>query len=524
MILSFVPARHCVLTALAAVLLLPALAAADTFVERANALYATIRQNNRSDLILLPVVASMEAPPAAVSDPEKAMLLPATSSSWEAASTWATAEPQQAVLEALTRAAHSESRLERKGFGQPYGVDAVASGPDGIALVRAGLYTELGDPPMLAAAKFLYLPALDNVAALVHVEATRRAHENDIEGAIDVLVDWLFFARQMADREFFKESRWGLRQMTSALERIRDVAYYDSRTQRTLKVEQIMNMLERLRADHLDLNCDRMSFPQADKIAADHIVALTFTRRGGTNSQFAPILARLSAHEYPLRLFGEAAAWDQYAKLHANWFDTTEQLDRVYDDWRSRWPLDPFDPRQSLKTDYSKTGKTRFAAIFAIIPDMHVLINDRQVVRAHVAGTNTALGILGFSIRNGNFPPDASSIRPRFVPALLPDPYNSSRARPPLEYFVPIRDQRFGPREDPRPHTVNVITRDGEYNFQVRIGQDQFILYSVGPDGRKSWATIVSDEPAKDAVGDLILWPPAVALLRQRLVETGALK
>lgn len=524
MTVSFAHVRQMALAALAVAIVLPLQTIADTYVDRANALYATIRPQNRSDLILLPVVARMDQPPAAVSDPEKAMLLPTTAAAWQAARDWAAAAPQVAVLEALHRAAHSESPTELKGFGQPYGVDAVSAGPEGIALVRAGLYTELGDPPMLAAARFLYLPALENVACLVHVEATRRAYEGDLDGATAVLIDWLFFARQMADREFFTEARWGLRQMTAALERLRDVVYQDFRGQRRLKVDQVLAILERLRAESVDLGADRMVFPRANKIGAEHIVALTFTPRAGANEQFASVLARLSANEHPMRLFAEAAAWEQRAQMHANWFDTTERLERVYADWSSRWPLDPFDPRHNLKTDYETTPKARFALIHAALPDMSVLVNDRQVVRAHLAGTRMSLGILGFYYRNGNFPPDISSIRPHFVRTIEPDPFNRARTRPPLEYFVPIRDQRVGAREQAQPHTVNVVTRDAQYNFQVRIGDDQFILYSVGPDGQKGWATIVSDEPAKGTMGDLLLWPPTLSLLRQRLIEDRSLR
>ena len=107
------------------------------------------------------------------------------------------------------------------------------------------------------------------------------------------------------------------------------------------------------------------------------------------------------------------------------------------------------------------------------------------------------------------------------------DPYNSDRARgkvPPLEYFVPIRDQTFGTREDPKPHEMNVIPRGGGLNFQVKIDKDQFIIYSVGPDGAKAWAKDVSGEPERNAVGDLLIWPPITSLMRQRLEEMGQLK
>src|SRR5690606_30185508 len=99
----------------------------------------------------------------------------------------------------------------------------------------------------------------------------------------------------------------------------------------------------------------------------------------------------------------------------------------------------------------------------------------------------------------------------------------ANRKEPPLEYFVPIRDQTFGPREEPGPYEINVVTTAGQ-NFQVRIGQDQFVLYSVGPNGIKDYARNVSGEPARGQVGDLLLWPPVTSLIRQRLIETGALR
>jgi len=64
----------------------------------------------------------------------------------------------------------------------------------------------------------------------------------------------------------------------------------------------------------------------------------------------------------------------------------------------------------------------------------------------------------------------------------------------------------------------------GDQNFQVKVGSDQFVLYSVGPNGAKDWARDVSGEPAKGAIGDLLIWPPITSLLRQRQVETGVLK
>ncbi len=502
-------------------------AQADEYVDSVNRLYSQIRPEHRSDLILLPALAAMQAPPAVASDAAKAMLLPHGSSGWSAAEEWAMGEPQRAVLAALTKAtAHTQM-----AFGQPYGADALAASSEGIEMIQQGLYTELGDPPLLAAAKFLYRPRLDQAAALVNVEATRLSAEGKVDEAIKLLGDWLFFSRQMADREFYEEARWGLRSMIAAFERIRDVAYTDFRSgKQSLTIEQIMTVLDRLRTEDGYLMGDRLTFPAANRVAADQVVARTFVNRGGVNANtFGQTMARLASTQRPLRLFSEAARWDDVGRAHANWFDTTAQVGKVYEDWTARWPLDPFDPRQTMVPDYDRTSDSKYAVIKTLIPDMGVLFNDRQILRSQLVGTRNSLGVLAFYLRNKNFPPTLASIRPIFVKVIEADPFNPDpeRARgklPPLEYFVPIRDQRFGDREEPRPHEINVVTGGGMDNFQVSISEDQFVLYSVGPDGRKNWARDVSGEPAKNMIGDLLLWPPVTSLVRQRLIETNQLR
>jgi hypothetical protein len=507
-----------VLVALAA----PAPVRADEFIDRVNAAYKDIAPQKRSDLVLLAAVAKMQPPPASVSDIGKAMVLPKGASGWEAAEAWAKGETQKAVLDALAKVTKDESMA----FGQPYGADALAnSGTDGIALVQAGLYTDLGDPPMLAAARFLYLGSLEGVGSLVNVEATRLAGEGKVVDAIDLLTNWLYFSRQMADRRFFQECRWGVRSMIATLDRIRDVAYGDFRSANpTLKAEQITPILDRLKTDDGYLMGDRLAFPDANYIAAQQAVAMTFATKSGPGPNFGQTMARLATTKRPLRLFDEAARWDTAAKSHADTIDTTKRIDAVFGDWAARWRLSFFDRLNSNTPEYDQTSGTKFSLVKTIIPDMGVLFNDRQVLRTQLIGTRDALALVAYREAFGNFPPDVSSVRPRFLKALEPDPFNPDvRSDFPLMYFVPIRDQRFGEREEPRPHEMNVVTGQSG-NFKVRIGQDQFILYSVGPDGRKDWAKDVSGEPARGAFGDLLIWPPVTSLLRQHLQETGQIK
>jgi hypothetical protein len=501
---------------------------ADEFTDRANELYRPISASKRSDVILLPLIAKMQPPPAVVGTLEKAAMLPAASPSFKAAADWAAGEPQQAVITALEKITKEENPVEAFAFGQPYGADAVAGGgPDGIAMIEAKLYTDLGDPPMLAGARFLYLPALDRVACLVNVEATRQAAAGDFDKALGVLINWLYFSRSMADRAFFQEARWAWKMMIASADRVRDVVYTDFRVGgHKITNEQLMAVLQRTRSDGY-LNTDHIFFPRANVIAGDQVVAKCFIPRGGTNEAvFGSTMARLAATERPLRLFAEAARWNEVASAHANWFDTTKQLAGIDADLRRRWSLDAFDPLLRSLTDYERMDKGKYAVLAAIYPDMTVLFNDRQNLRAQLVGTRMALGIMAFQNRSKNWPPDIASIRPTWVKVIEADPFNPDRAGgklPPLEFFVPIRDQKFGPREDPKPHEINVVV-GGHQNFKSKVGQDQFVLYSIGPDASKDWAKNVYSEPPKNAIGDLLIWPPVASLLRQRMIEQGEIK
>lgn len=511
---------------------LPMPARADDFVDRVNAFYATIRPERRSDVVFLPAIAAMTPPPEAASTPRKAMLLPAGSAAWSAAEAWAAAPPQQAVIAALDRITAEEDPHEAMAFGQPYGVEALATSPEGIALIRAGLYTELGDPPMLAAARFLYLPALDRVACLVHVEATRRAAAGKVAESLDLLVDWVFFCRQMMDREFFREVRWAMTTMVAGLERLRDIMYVDFRSGSPgLSSSRLAEVLDRIREEGGYLQIARNILPRGDCMAAEQVVTRTFVARGGPDpATFPTTMARLTSTEHPLRLFSESARWKTLVALSADWLDTTEQLRRVCNDWETRWTLNYFDPILAVPSAHERLNRVRYAALDAALPDMGVLFTERQVIDAQLVGTRNALGLVAFYYNNRNFPLHLAAIRPTYIRDLGSDPFNNRsrdvQGKPTLEFFVPIRDtrDRFGPRDTPRPHEINVFTPGGEFNFKTRVGEDQFILYSVGPNGAKEWAENATGTPVRDSIGDLLLWPPAVSLYREELQRTGRLR
>lgn len=517
-------------------------AVADDKVDQVNALYQGIPQNKRSDLILLPALIGIQPPPAILtsyrlassrdSASERiAMLVPAGSEHWAELEAWAMAPTQRAALDALKAATADDKSGQYMAFGQPYGIDAVSSSLD---LVKANLYTELGDPPILAAAKFQLidpttpgLAPMDRLVALGHIEATRLAAAGKMDESIEVVASLVHVGRQFAGRAFVVEADWGLRRMISGLQRIRDIAYTDFNGKKLLDDVKLAAMVRRLDDQAALLRSGRLTFPQGDRFAAEQVVSLVFIERGGPNAQFASTMAHLGATQFPLRLFSEQAKWQNVAASHHNWFDTTEALNRVANDWTSRWGLSPFDKRMSEPFAYESLNGQQDAVLLAVFNrNTKELYGDRQMLQTEAVGTRAALAVLAFTAKNKQFPPLLASLRPRFLPELDADPYNPNRehgAIPPLEYFVPIRDQTFGPREDPKPHRINVVVLSGK-NFDVAIDQTQFVLYSVGPDGVRSWAKNVREDARDFYPGDYLIWPPTISLQRQHLLETGDIK
>lgn len=491
------------------------------FVSRVNALYADIPAAKRSDTILLPALAAMETPPASIRDLNRARLLVPEMQAWKEASEWGMKPPQRAAIEALKKATEPQASGSPMAWGQPYGVASVT--PD---MVRSRLYTELGDPPLLSGAQFLYLSKLDELAILANIEATRLQSDGKANEAIEIMGRSLVLGRQIADRQFFREARWGLLGMLRSLERIRDIAYVDFRGKRVLSREQLGNAIKRL-DDKGELRVDRILFPKGDMMGAEQAIALVMVPRGGVNDRtFSTMMATLSTSEQPLRLFSEAASWKSAGSSHADWFSTTEEARKLSDDYNKRWPLEWFHTLNSLPFERSKMDPATYAVLASTVPDMSELFNLRQAVRTEIVGTRAALAIVGFYYARKSFPPKLSSIAPEWMERLDIDPFNptlNSGNRPPLEYFVPMRDQPRDPKADPQPYEINIVSDDG-VNFSIKLRDDTAVIYSWGADNRRGWAERVQNTVEKAPDVDYLIWPSVLSLYRQHLSEIGELK
>ena len=503
---------------------------ADEWVDKANEPFRSIKPELRSDTIILPLLAKLTDAPGQFAKPAMAALIPASSDSFKAAAEWAQQDPQKAVLEGLTKVTTDDTKIDwRKGFafGQPYGAQDVD--PD---MYNLGMYTELGEPPTLAGAKILYLPTFTRLESLAHVEATRLAAEGKVVEALEVLVRFTHFARQIADRLFYAEQAWAYDAMIRSVERLRDVVYVSVRspsqtpTTTPLTPDILRTVLRRLKDRNGLIGVDRLKLPEAERFAMRQIVSRIFEPEGGPNADFSRTLARLGALKHPLRLFSEMAKWDAVSAAHADERRTRLFTDNVYNDWATRWELSPFDAKLKLQGDYQKMDKVRYAALDAMMGDISTLFPQRWRLQGELVGTRMGLAHAAYVLAQKVNAIDYTSIRTRILvdPAqgdsLDIDPFSSQKAN--LGFFVPMRDTKVQGVLPVKRYTIRVFVPGGEVSFDKLLGDDGFVLYGRGPDGddtRVGRATqMINDEK-----GDFLMWPPVISLHREWLDAQGRL-
>lgn len=518
----------CVMGVLSAAggLLVPASATrADEFVDRVNAPFKQIPDDKRSDTVLLPLLAAMDAAPDEVNTQARAALLGSKGPGWAQASAWAQKPAQKAVIDALDKVTKEEDRLKAYAFAQPYGAEAMGAEKGALDLIAKGLYTELGEPALLGAARFGYMPALEQAGVLMHVEASRRLDEGDWTGAAKVMTDWVFFARQIADRPFIREKKWAIESMRLGLERVRDLVYVDSRAEKkSADPAKVRELIARLRERRGFLLLDRVTLPEGDFIAGEQMVSLVMTPGAGPNpDRFGRYMARTGAAERPLRLFSSSAYWDSAAAEHANSRETKAMLDGIHLDWGKRWQLSPFDRLVQTVTDYRRRVATspKFSMLNASYRDVDQLFPLRQELRTELAGTRMALGVYGFLLRQKSLPPGLEATRPAYIDVIDKDPY--SKRGGDLRYFVAQRDTPKDEQGQPKPHVIKVFPPAPASSFEVPLGPDQFVIFSVGPDDAADFA-LLSTQGRANVRGDYLLFPPMVSLFRQRLIDTDQLK
>lgn len=499
-------------------------ARADAYKDRVNQTFRGVAADKRSDAVLLPLLAKLDPAPSTIRTQRDAALHAAEGPGWSDAEAWAQKPAQTAVIDALASITKEEDRSKAHAFAQLYGADIAD-----LDLVSQGLYSELGEPELLAAARHLYLPAIERAGMLVHVEASRLTEAGKTEPAIKLLTDWVFFCRQIADRPFLREKRWGMENMRLGLERIRDVVHTDMRAgKRGMDAERVLDLNKRLRDVRGFLAIDRIRMPEADFIAKEQLISGIMGADGKPSADtFGPLLARAASSERPLRLFSAAAFWDGVRSAHADRKKTLDILAASQADWSKRWELKAFDPiLVSAGTFRRRIATTpEFTALQVGLSDVDGLFALREELRVEAAGTRATLGVYGFWLKFRNLPPGLPSVRPDFVQSVDSDTF--SRTTKNLEFFVPMRDTPKGSDGSPQEHKMIVQSPSGLATFTVPLRDDIFVMYSVGPDdanGNALRATQSYRAKLGEPSGDYVLFPPMISLERQRLLDLNQLK
>lgn len=490
------------------------LAIADEFTDRLNAPFRSVADDQRAENVLMPALANMEEPPSVLAGrADRVLLLTPQSPAWGAARDWATAEPQQAALEALATIAEEENPRRMMQFALPYGINGVNT-----SWVRQGLHGELGDPPTISAAQLGYLDRMQWLESLVHIEATRLASEGEIVRAMEMVFDMAVLGRMMADRMLAEEVIWGMNAMRTAALRLRDLAYVDSKTQNTLTTEDLTAIIERIDMRRGLFRLDRIRMPIGDQIGAEQMARRIFSGSGQPDpSMFPTAMAELAATDRPLRLFSESGRWQEVGEAHASRDQTEQAIRGAYNDWSLRWSADPFDPQFRSPSAYDRLDPSSLAVVRELVPDIDELFVLRRELETELVGTRVALAVRALVIRTGTMPTSLALTRPVYIDELGSDPYNANRRagnQPELQYFVPVRDTVGS-----ELHSMNVIPAE-RTNFRVALGDEQFVVYSVGGNEFDDRAVIVSDS-GLERTGDYLIWPPVLGLLREHLQITG---
>lgn len=494
-------------------------------VARANALYNDIPADKRSDPVLLPALAGLERPPIGVRDPADAQLAMPGTAVWREAESWAMAPAQRAGLEALRAAAEPGAFEVSLAFGLPYGTEGVS--PE---LIRAGVHVELGDPPLLAAADYGYLRLFDRLLSLVHVEVTRLSVAGQANEAIDLLFRLAMLGRQMTAREMIVEVDWGYRVMIDSLSRMRDAAYIDYTGPRAADPRRLYETVQALTFDG-PLALDRLTFPTADRIAAEQLIDLTYRDRGNLSPEaFVQTMARLDSGRRPLRRFAAAGRWSEAAGQQVDGPTIRRSLGEIHDAWTRFWQLPATAAALSQPLPLDEYENGRYAAVVsalrrfdlggvAIEPES--IFDDRGAINLARVATRQALALVCHTYAVGTPPTFLTVVRPRWISEIEFDPFDAPDRVGNVDTFVyrvPQADpRRVGEPGQPPPHEMEVFTRGGE-NFRVRLFNTDFLLYSAGANGADDGGTRVSEDAGSE-FGDYLIWPPVLGLHRRFLEE-----
>jgi len=407
---------------------------------------------------LMEILAELDEPPTIFG----VQFLTTSSPQWNEMRTWAKARNQQHAIERLIELTNPE---DRRLLGLAYS-DAKwhEMGPfSGIAL---------DDGAPLQTLQLLYVLGVQNLNTAISIEAWDRAENGDAEGVSEVMLAWVRLARILLDRETLFEKQASYSFLTTGLERLRDIIY----THPDLySYDEYIALIEALNNDDLELDIVRL--PRGDRLIAMDLIERTMVPEGEADpTKFGLVMAAgATAFGRPLELFARTAEMNRLGASHAGWYQTYDELNKVLGDWWVRWETPDFhDFTLNRPTDFSQLPPNNFRIITQTVGGIEGLFDTRLNALTELFGTRNALAVLAFNARANRLPPNIRAVSPLHIKKLDKDPWsvhprflsgfeaNSPRARfeksVAFKFLVPIRDQRWEPREEKIPYEITVMT------------------------------------------------------------------
>jgi len=397
-------------------------------------------------------------------DPSWSYFMSDSSAGWSGASSWASSEASRRAIDAAIELTDTDEAI---ALGLPYGADGLDPG-----WVEADLANEAGRDGLIHTMSYGYLGGLSDLMLAMSVDAWSAAEASDRERVDSVMLAWVRLARIVADREMSDEKYFAYRMMRTALERFRDIVYthpglYDESAFRGVIGE----------LDNDELGVDLVRLPRGDHLEALQLIERTIEPEGEVDpTKFGVVLAGGSVPESrPLELFARTAEMNTIGAQHAGWYAAYDELNGVLGDWRARWTTpDLHSPILERPSDYSSMDTARFRLIERTVGEIGGLFDERLDTLTELFGTRSAFAVSAFEDRSDSFPPRIHAVSPQFVDELDVDPWSILRrfrrdSGPGItrgrfeksdvfQYFVPIRDQRWGPREEKVPYEITVTT------------------------------------------------------------------
>ncbi len=404
---------------------------------------------------------------------------------WKAVADWAESNPQMAEAILACRG--------RNILGLPYGEEDLDA-----TYREAGLAAVVGFGEGEHRSKFLYLQAMDTIAAFATAEIYRLMEASKVQPALDLAVALNWVLRQLCDRQFLGEKERAIQLLIDALANLRDVMY----RYRDVIDAADLTALAKYDIPALRPDRNRLHVPEGDRIVSEALLEAVFNAADNQADPelFATAFASIQSAEAPLTRFGAARRWRMIAAVHGSLEASKERLELIYDDWWRRWRVQEYDALLDTPTQFERTNPVRYAAVIYSMQDIAEAFSLRNQLIAAVNGTAVAAALNAYRKTFNVYPDDKEKIYGQFVRKAISD--------------VDPFDQEFGRLRYRRVDSHDTIDA---LQGRLRLEEGECILYSKGHDHEDGRARDHSDD---GAAGDLVLWPPVKALAReQKLVE-----